>query len=168
MRAGIEQNVLDYVGISLSVTSDRLSPDEISTIIGIQPTSTRQRGALTRTGLMRRPEFDLHEWEFREQLDLNPRDYIGCHSATFITEFLDKIKDAAPQVKELSENHDVLISLVYHTREIPYIGLSREQVLAIAELGARLDYDFTVEECSSGHTEEHEVQSKVDKPNLSC
>jgi hypothetical protein len=161
MAAGNEQNSLNYLGISLSVTSDRLSPDEISQAIGIQPTYTRQRGALTRTGLMRRPEFDLYEWQFRRQLDLKPGNCAAQDFEKFINEFLDKIKNSAPQIRALSEHHNVTVSLVYHVDEMPYIGLTRQQVLAVAALGARLDYDLMVEESGPDKTEDHDYPVEV-------
>jgi Domain of unknown function (DUF4279) len=161
MAAGNEQNFLNYLGISLSVTSDRLSPDEISQAIGIQPTYTRQRGALTRTGLMRRPEFDLYEWQFRRQFDLKPGNCAAQDFEKFINEFLDQIKNSTPQIRALSEHHNVTVSLVYHVDEMPYIGLTRQQVLAVAALGARLDYDLMVEESGPDKTEDHDYPVEV-------
>jgi hypothetical protein len=48
-----------------------------------------------------------------------------------------------------------LIPLVFHTRDIPHIGLTRQHVRAIAALGARLDYDIMVEKSDSAETEAH-------------
>ena len=95
---------------------------------------------------MRQPEFDSHEWQFREQLDIQPGDYIGNHSEKFITEFLNKIKGAAPKIRELSKNQDVLILLFYSVHGMPYIGLTSDHIQVIASLGARLDYDLMVDE----------------------
>lgn len=155
MNNSDEHNFSIYLAVSLWISSMELSPDRITQIVGIEPSYVRVRGTLIPgRGMNRRPEFDVHEWQFREQLSVKPGDYIGDHSEEFITGFLDKIKDAAPMVKELSENHSVTVSLVYHTREIPNIGLTRQHVQAIAALGARLDYDIMVESSNSVETEE--------------
>jgi hypothetical protein len=156
MNARGEHEFRNYLGISLWISSMELSPDRITQIVGIEPSYVRVRGALIPgRGMSRRPEFDVHEWQFREQLNLSSGDYVGDHSEKFITEFLDKIKDAAPRVKELSGGHSVTISLTYHTHEIPYIGLTREHVQAIAALGARLDYDVMVERHNPAETGDH-------------
>jgi hypothetical protein len=97
---------------------------------------------------MRRPEFDFHEWQFRDQFDVQPGDNISNHSEKFITEFLDKIKGAAPRIRELSKDHDVLILLVYSVHDIPYIGLTRDHIDVIASIGARLDYDIMVDDAN--------------------
>jgi hypothetical protein len=149
-----EQKFPVYLGVSLWISSKELSPDKITQILGLQPTYVRVRGAvIPGLGVNRRPEFDVHEWEFRKQLNVKPSDYIGHYSEKFITDFLNTIKDAAPRVKELSEDHSVTISLVYHVGDIPYIGLTRQHVHEIAALGARLDYDLMVKGSSSDETE---------------
>ena len=48
------------------------------------------------------------------------------------------------RIKELSENNDVQVSLVYHVHEMPYVGLTRQHVHDIAALGANLDFDIMV------------------------
>ena len=83
-------------------------------------------------------------------LDLKPGNFAGQDLENFITEFLYQIKNSTPQIRELSEHHNVMISFVYQVDELPYIGLTRQQVLAIAALGARLDYDLMVKGGSSG------------------
>ncbi|MGC2656765.1 MAG: hypothetical protein WA324_02235 [Bryobacteraceae bacterium] len=37
------------------------------------------------------------------------------------------------------------MSLVYHVDELPYVGLTRGQIQAIAAIGAKVDYDFMLE-----------------------
>jgi hypothetical protein len=146
MNEGGEHNFPIYLAVSLWISSTELPPDRITQIVGIEPSYVRARGTLIPgPGISRQPEFDVHEWQFREQLNVKPGDYIGDHSEKFITEFLDKIEDAAPRVRELSGSHSVMVSLVYHTHEIPHIGLTRQHMQAIAALGARLDCDLMVE-----------------------
>jgi len=138
-----KRDYLDYVAISLSITSDELSPETITQLVGIEPNYVRLRGApIPGRRVSRHPDFDHNEWEFREQLDIKPGDYIGNHSERFITDFLNKIDGSAARIKEISKSHEVRVSLVYQAHEMPYIGLTREQVQGIAALGAVLDYDI--------------------------
>jgi hypothetical protein len=156
MNSSEARNFSIYLGISLWISSTELEPDRITQIVDLQPTYVRVRGTtIPGRGVSRRPEFDVHEWQFRKQLDIKPGDYIGKYSEQFIAEFLDEIKDRAPQIRDLSEHHSVMISLVYHVDDLPHIGLTRRQVQTIAALGAKLDYDLMVEGSSSGETEDH-------------
>ena len=63
----------------------------------------------------------------------------------FITEFLSAVKPHAAKIRNLSESHNVTVSLVYHVDELPYVGLTRGQIQAIAALGAKVEYDFMLE-----------------------
>jgi hypothetical protein len=145
MNSSADQISPSYLGISLWISSTELPPERITQIVGLQPTYARVRGTtVPGRGVNRRSEFDVHEWQFRKQLNIEPGDYIGKHSEQFITQFLDEIKNSTPQIRELSEHHTVMISLVYHVDELPSIGLTRQQVQAIAALGAKLDYDLMV------------------------
>ena len=143
--ASAEHGDSDYLAVSLSVSSRQLSPDEITLAVGIEPTYRRERGAPIRGGLMRRVEFDLHEWQFRQQLDIKPDDDVSKLSGLFISGFLGKLIQAAPRIRELSTGHDVLIQIVYSVHSMPYVGLMSADIRAIASLGARLDYDFMVD-----------------------
>jgi hypothetical protein len=155
MNSSGEDDFPNYLGISLWISSKELTPDRITQIVGFEPSHVRVRGALIPgRGISRRPEFDDHEWRFRKKLDLKPGNFVAQDLEKFITEFLDQIKNSTPQIKELSEHHDVQISLVYQVDELPYIALTRQQVSAIAALGARLDYDFMVKGSSSDETDE--------------
>jgi hypothetical protein len=155
MSSSGEYSFPNYFGISLWITSKELTADRITQIVGLEPSHVRVRGALIPgRGVSRRPEFDDHEWRFRKKLDLKPGNFVGQDLEKFITEFLDEIKNSSPQIRELSEHHSVQISFVYQVDELPYIGLTREQVLAIAALGARLDYDLMVKGGSSDEMDE--------------
>jgi hypothetical protein len=144
IASNIERACPDYLAVSLFISSHRLTPDEISQAIGIEPTYRRERGSPIRGGLMRRPEFDLNEWQFREQVDMRSGDDIGKRSELFISQFLSKIKSAAPRIRELSRDQDVLIQIVYSMTSMPYVGLTSGHIHDIASLGARLDYDIMV------------------------
>ena len=66
----------NYFSISLVISSLITPPESISERIGLAPTSTRLRGTPTKTGVLRRPEFDLHELaDFA--LNLNSRPATG-------------------------------------------------------------------------------------------
>jgi hypothetical protein len=138
---------LNYLGISLWISSTELTPESITELVGLQPTYTRLRGALVSgRNMPRQPEFDVHEWQFRKQLDAKSGIHLSQSTEKFITDFLNEIEVHASQIKELSKHHIVTLSLVYHAEEMPYIGLTRYQVQAIAALGAKLDYDLMIEE----------------------
>jgi hypothetical protein len=138
-----KQRLPEYLAISLWITSDVMSPETVTQMVGIVPSHVRTRGTpIPRLGINRRPEFDHHEWQVREQLDVQPGEYIGKCSEEFITQFFDKIKTATANIRELSENHSVSISLVYQAHTMPYIGLTRDNIQTIAALGASLNYDI--------------------------
>jgi len=157
-----EHSFANYLGLSLWISSKELMPDKVTQIVGIEPSYVRVRGTLIPgRGVSRRPEFDVHEWQFRKQLDLKPGNCAAQDFEKFINEFLDQIKNSTPQIRALSEHHNVTVSLVYHVDEMPYIGLTRQQVLAVAALGARLDYDLMVEESGPDKTEDHDHPVQV-------
>ena len=149
-----EHTFVSYLAVSLWISSMELAPDKITQIVGIEPSYVRVRDSLIPgCGMSRRPEFNLHEWQFRKQLDLNLDNLASGDSEEFITGFLEEIKNSAPQIRELSDGHNVMVSFVYHVNELPYIGLTRQQVSAIAALGAKLDYDLMVEGAISDGTD---------------
>lgn len=137
---------LNYLGISLWISSSELSPEIITQLVGLEPTYTRVRGTLIPgRNMPRQAQFDVHEWQLRKQLDAAPDTCLGPYTEQFITEFLSAIKPHAAAIRKLSESYDVTISFVYHVGELPYIGLTRDQVQAIAALGAKVDYDLMLE-----------------------
>jgi hypothetical protein len=140
------QTFLNYLGVSLWISSTELTPESITRLVGIDPTYTRQRGTLIPgRNMLRRSEFDVHEWQFRKQLDAKPGTYLGQYIEQFITEFLSAIKPHTAEINKLSEHHNVTISFVYHVDELPYMGLTRDQIQGIAALGAKVDYDLMFE-----------------------
>jgi len=140
-----ENKTADYISIGLSISSERMDPDSITKHVGLIPTTVRWLGSPTRNGLMRRPEFDLHEW-WRQQVYPFPSGVLDLEAVeSFITEFLNGFVGAAGSIRALSVEHIVAVGLVYHMKYIPYIGLTRDQTQAVAALGARLDYDIMVD-----------------------
>jgi len=149
------QHFQNYLGISLWISSTELIPEDITQLVGIQPTYVRLRGAMIAgRNIPRRPEFDVHEWQFRKQFDARSSTDLAQSTEKFITDFLDEIKAHASLIKELSEHHSVKISFVYHADAMPYVGLTRDQVQAIAALGAKLDYDLMIEQNGFSETDE--------------
>ena len=137
------QNGSEYLGLSLWISSHKLTPEEITQLVGLGPTYTRHRGALIPgSDRLRRPEFDVHEWQFRRQLDLKRGTYLGQHIDTFITDFLSTLKPRMAEIKAVSRNHNVAVAFVFHVAELPYLGMSHEQIEVIAMLGAKVDYDL--------------------------
>jgi hypothetical protein len=145
-RSGVEENGTgDYVSIRLSISSERMNPDAITKHVGLIPTNVRWLGSPTSTGLMRRPEFDLHEWWQRQEHPLSSG-FLDLEAVeSFITEFLNGFAGAAGRIRSLSAEHYVAVGLVYQMKYVPYIGLTREQIQAVAALGGSLDYDIMVE-----------------------
>jgi Domain of unknown function (DUF4279) len=139
-----QRKVRDYLSITLCISSDRMDPDSITQQLGIQPTSIRLRGTPIRNGMMRRPEFDLHEWWLRKELPLS-ESLLEQEAEQFISHFLSGLMSAAERIHALSEDHSVSVHLVYHMKYIPYIGHTRDHVRAVAALGARLEYDIMVD-----------------------
>jgi Domain of unknown function (DUF4279) len=140
--------VNEYISISLAICSDHTEPDAITVRVGLQPTGTRKRGTPTRNGLLRRPEFDLHEWWIREELAL-PSGVLSVEEfEVFVTEFFHQFahNGAEAIIHALSADHDVLVLLVYQMNYVPYVGLTKRHVQALARLGARLDCDLMVDE----------------------
>jgi hypothetical protein len=135
----------DYLRITFCISRDQMEPESITQQLGIQPTSVRLRGTPIRNGMMRRPEFDLNEWWLRRELPLSNGLLKQEEAEPFISTFLSELTSAADTIYGLSEDHSVSVQLVYHMKYIPYIGLTRNHVRAIAALGARLDYDIMVD-----------------------
>jgi hypothetical protein len=134
-----------YLSITFCISSDRMDPDSITQQLGIQPTSILLRGTPIRNGIMRRPEFDLHEWWLRKELPLSEGFLEQEAAERFISDFLSGLMSAAGSIHALSKDHSVSVQLVYHMKYIPCIGLTRDHVRVIAALGARLDYDIMVD-----------------------
>jgi len=132
------------LAISLVISSESAEPESITQRVGLKPTETRLRGTPTKTGVLRRAEFDLHEWVVRDELEIGPHDRVEDLQPAFVTRFLDRLSGAAEKIKELASDHHVLIVFVYHMDRVPYIGLSHSQVAEVATLGASIDFDLLV------------------------
>ena len=114
----------EYVSITLSICSEETDPDTVTHRVGLQPTGTRKRGTPTRNGMLRRPEFDLHEWWIRRELPL-PSGVLNENEAeAFIKEFLDQFadNDSGSNIYALSMDHDVLVALVCLCQQLRQAG----------------------------------------------
>ena len=129
---------LNYLAISLWISSTDLTPEDITQFVGLEPTYTHVRGAvIPGRNIPRRSEFDVHEWQFREQFNAEPGTHLGQYTDEFITEFLSAIEPHAVEIKKLSESHSVTVSFTYHVDDPPFIGLTRDQIQAVAALGRK-------------------------------
>lgn len=134
-----------YFSISLVISSETTPPESISDRVGLTPTETRLRGTPTTTGVLRRPEFDVHEWWIRAELELGPADRVEDLQPSFVTGFLNKVSISGHRIREVADSEHVKIILVYQMDRVPYVGLSSSQVEKIAALGASIDFDFMVD-----------------------
>jgi len=134
----------NYFSMSLVISSATTTPKSIIERVGLEPTSTRLRDTPTKTGVFRRPEFDVYEYWIRSEFELAPDDVIEDLQPSFITEFLNKISVACHQIRELSESENVTIIFVYHMDRMPNVGLSSSQMQMIAALGASIDFDMMI------------------------
>jgi hypothetical protein len=132
----------NYLAISLVISSDVAQPETITERVGLRPTETRIRGTPTKTGILRKPEFDVHEWWIRDELEIGPEDRVEDLQPLFVSGFLNRLSSAAEKIRELASDHRVLIILVYQMDRVPYIGLSHSQVEKIGALGASIDFDI--------------------------
>jgi hypothetical protein len=134
-----------YLAISLVISSKTMQPESISERVGLTPTETRLRGTPTRTGVLRRPEFDVHEWWIRDELELGPGNRLEDLQPSFITGFLNKVSIAEHRIREVADNEHVKMIFVYQMDRVPYIGLSSSQIEKIAALGASIDFDIMID-----------------------
>jgi len=132
----------DYIGISLWITSVELSPEMITEIVGIEANYSQTRGAPIGTT---KRKYERHSWNLGDRLYYaKPDGYIGEHAEKFFDSFLERLNQATPMVKALSEENSVSVAIIYNMRDMPYIGLTNSQVQAIGALGASLNYDVIV------------------------
>ena len=134
-----------YFSISLVISSKTIPAESISDHVGLTPTETRLLGTPTKTGVLRRPEFDVHEWWIRDELELGPGDRVEDLQPSFITEFLNRVSVAGHRIREMADNERVKIIFVYQMDRVPYVGLSSSQIEKIAALGASIDFDIMVD-----------------------
>jgi hypothetical protein len=136
-----------YVKISLAISSHETEPETITQRVGLQPTSTRRQGTPVRNGLLRRPEFDLHEWWIDQEMPLASNILLDGEAKAFFTRFFDSFVGHSEKViSALSKDHSVVVIVNYHMNYMPYIGLTKDHVQALARLGAGLDFDFFIDE----------------------
>jgi hypothetical protein len=147
---GAAEAVPDYIAMTLWISSDSLTPEEITSATGVSPTSVRVKGSLIpQTGKLRRPEFDQHEWSIREKLLVGTPEEVWQRSGNFISSFLARLQPAATQIRALSKDHSVRVVYAYFLSFVPYNGVSPEDIQMIAALGAGLDFDGMVYENES-------------------
>jgi hypothetical protein len=131
----------DYLGISLWITSIALTPEMITEIVGFEPTYIQRRGEPI--GKTKRV-YEEHSWKLGERFYAEPNEYIGKRAESFFETFLERLRSASSRIKTLSAANSVSIAIIYNVRDMPYIGLTREQVELIAGFGASANFDVIV------------------------
>lgn len=104
----------------------------------------------THTGLLRRPEFDLHEWWISHELSLTSDVLLVEEAEAFFTRFFGSFcGDRENAISALSRDHSVVVIIAYHLGYMPYVGLTKNHVQALARLRARLDFEFLIDELAT-------------------
>jgi hypothetical protein len=128
----------DEISVKLTIISDSMTASQIDEYIGIKCSDSQERGALNRLGTKR---YEHHVWFLKTRHSVSPDAYIGDKIAMQIEQFLSEIRGAADKIKALSRNNAVVFGLYLYTQSVPPLGLSKEQMEAVAALGANLDID---------------------------
>ena len=136
----------DYVGISLWITSETWTVEMISQHVGITPSYSQRLGDVI--GQTKR-RYERHSWNLGKRLYAEQDDYIGSHTEQFFNDFLQWLQGSALKIKEMSGQHSVSVEIIYNVRDMPFIGLTSDQVQAVASLGARVSFDVMVYGSSS-------------------
>jgi hypothetical protein len=136
MRMALEDG--EYVGIRLWITSLTLSPDAISVLVGLESNYVQTRG--TAVGSTSRL-YERHSWSLGERLYATPNEQLDDLFEPFISRFLSSLEASASRIRALSPDHSVSIAIIFGARAMPYLGLTRQQVQAVAALGAAVNYD---------------------------
>jgi hypothetical protein len=142
----VESVKRDYVGISLWITSETLTVEMISQLVGIEPSYSQRLGDVI--GQTKR-RYERHSWNLGRRLYAEHDAYMGDHTERFLNEFLQSLEVYASKIREIIGEHSVSIDVIYNVRDMPFIGLTSEQVQAVATLGARVSFDVMVYGSSS-------------------
>jgi hypothetical protein len=131
--------VYDEIVVELRIISATLSPPEINDYIGIKCDDSQVRGEMNRLGTKRYPR---HAWYLASKRVVAPHEYIGDKIDIEVRNLLSRLAPVAGKIRELSQSHEVEFSLYFLARDVPPMNLSKEDLGAIAALGASLDIDL--------------------------
>jgi len=126
---------VDEVNVTLALYSEALDPEEITRTLGVAPTSAHRRGERTpkpwsepaRTGA----------WFLKERgRDAEPAEAV-------IDRVLRQLPEDPAVWRELGCKHDIQLRFGIHmTGWNKGLGISSEQVMRIAQLGAHMEFDI--------------------------
>ncbi|HKM83032.1 MAG TPA: DUF4279 domain-containing protein [Candidatus Acidoferrum sp.] len=131
----------DEIEVRLSIISDHLSAAHVDEQLGIRCDESRVRGELNRLGTK---PYDHHAWFLKTGYQVDPSEYIGDKIANQIDEILSRVASVVPKIRELGQENYVEVALYLYARDVPPLGLSKEHIKAIAELGAHFDVDLVL------------------------
>jgi hypothetical protein len=131
----------DEIGVKLTIISDKMTASEIDQYIGIKCNESQERGLPNRLGTKR---YEHHAWFLKTRYNVSPDEYIGDKIDQQIEQLFSKVRGAADKIRDLSRNNKVVFGLYFCSRDIPPLGLSKEQMEAVAALGASLDIDVVL------------------------
>jgi hypothetical protein len=124
----------------LSVESDNIRPDDITTTLGRVPDSTRERGSPRRTG---RGVYDCHKW--RLDLAVPGRDHFGTEELS--TAIVGLGADVAAGCRSLRhQGADITLQIVQEVRgdddtQARGLHLTHDAIAWLLAAGAELDID---------------------------
>ncbi len=129
----------DEIVVRLTIISESLSPFEIDEYVGIKCNDSQTRGEMNRLGTKR---YARHAWFLKSKRVIAPDEYIGDKIDAEVRNLLSRLAPAADKIKQLSQSHEVEFSLYFLARDVPPMNLCKEDLRAIAALGASLDIDL--------------------------
>jgi len=133
--------VNDEIVVRLTIISDSLSPDEIDKYVGVNCSDSQTRGEMNRLGTKR---YARHAWFLKSKRVIAPNEYIGDWIDAEVRSLLSRLAPAAEKIRELSHSYEVEFSLYFLARDVPPMNISKEDLRAIAALGASLDIDLII------------------------
>ena len=125
------------ITVALRIMSDDLDPDEITRLLGVEPTSIAGKGDVCRTRAGREILTKTSIWSVRAD-DAKPGDLDDC-----IVALLDRISSEPAVWRELSQRFrcDVFCGLFVHEGNAG-VGLRPETLTMLGVRGLRLDLDI--------------------------
>ena len=130
----------------LIIESDKLTPEEITARIGIRCDRCWKIGELRgKTG----KKWTNNGWVLRSSALSESQ----THSSPFIValgNLVERLRPITDNIRSLSEEADVGISVDILASDIPGLSIGREALKMIADLGAWLDIDVVISEAPSG------------------
>jgi hypothetical protein len=121
--------------VRLRIASDRLSPEDISLRVGLEPSRCWRPGDLRPQTIIRERETGwLVTSGLPESAELT--EHVGA--------LLARLRGRESALRELSATERVEVSCVIYSETEPTINLGPELIRGIANLGAGLDFDLYV------------------------